>query len=163
MNPKEQTVEFMSSNTDVFELLNVTEHQVLFDLFCCFTPKYLKKNENNLKASMLWLYDTVKRNLCDDYCVKMSEKCIQIFECYDDENEQKENYGKLECVSMYIEEKKIENKSSKNKMDVDEHDDDCSEHKHENAMSVRIIYPHNMTETAALVQSLVNMTCDSYC
>merc|ERR1712154_70867 len=69
-----------NSKDDVCELLNVTKHQVLFDLFCCFTPKHLLENKNNIKAALLWLFDSIKRNLCDEYKVSMKQDCIEIFQ-----------------------------------------------------------------------------------
>ena len=206
-------VQFVNDKTDgnVCDLLNVSKHEVIFDLFCCFTPKHLLKNKNNVKASLMWLYDQIKRNLCHDYDVKMKEDCIEIYQHVPNEEEDEEksmgfgggdgkklekdndgnvicDYRGLKCVTMYIEKaskqqmvrKLNEGKKDKKKLVVDESkkmdvDDDGNDenkkkedehghgHEHDDGLTVRIIYPHNLTDLASLVQSLINMTCDSYC
>ena len=175
-------------NGDICDLYNMSKHEVLFDLFCCFTPKHIVENKNNVKAALMWIYDTIQRNLCDEYRVEIKEKCIEIYHHIPNQSYLEERNGNdiwrrnegVDCVTMQVvennnvhkveveeEEKRMETEETKESaMDIDG-DGNVNQnrvtHKHEGALSVRIVYPHHLTEMASLVQSLVTVTCDSYC
>ena len=161
-------MEFMNDtqSDNICTLLNVTKHEVCFDLFCCFVPPHLN-HIGSEQASLKWLYDSIKRNLCDDYSVILKTNIIEI---YEQNNNNNDNIKKIvnSCVTVYVERIQNIKKTEEHKtMDIDDNNKNKNKlnklHKHESNIRVKIAYPHNLTDTAALVQSLVNVTCDSYC
>merc|ERR1711972_793763 len=132
------------------------------------TPKHIEENKNNIKAALMWIHDTIQRNLCDEYRVEIKNQCIEVYrhipnQSYLEERSERDGDGYgiwksgmgVDCVTLHVEQNKnehckeeqehkgmeIETKESAMEVDGDGNvNDNRLEHDHEGALSVRIVY-----------------------